>query len=108
VAALATTLAREAFETERELPAGSILARNFILYDRTRDAMRNAIEAVFAPTFADWTRWRLPASLSFLYFPLRLARLCAKYAMTALRSLRPRSRIGATLRTPPPQPHSKG
>ncbi|HST00830.1 MAG TPA: nucleotidyltransferase family protein, partial [Usitatibacter sp.] len=108
VAALATTLSREAFETQRELPAGIILARNFLLYDRLRDAMRNAIDAVFAPTFADWTRWRLPAALSFLYFPLRLARLCGKHAMAALRSLRPRSRIGATLRTPPPQPHSKG
>jgi hypothetical protein len=108
VAGLATTLSREALETQRELPAGRILARNFILYDRPRDAMRNAIDVVFAPTFADWTRWRLPAALSFLYFPLRLARLCAKYAGAALRSLRPRSRIGATLRTPPPQPHSKG
>jgi hypothetical protein len=108
VAELAARLSREAFEAEREMPAGSLLARNFILYDRRRDAIRNAIDAVFAPTFADWMRWRLPAALSFLYFPLRLARLCAKHARSELTSLRPRSRTGATLRTPPPQPHSKG
>ena len=108
IAALAAALSREAFEPEREATASTLLIRNFALYDRAGDAMRNAFDAVFAPTFADWTRWRLPAGLAFLYFPLRLARLCCKYTLAAIRSLRPRSRIGATLRTPPPRPHSRG
>jgi len=106
IASLAAELSREAFEPESPPGAAKLLARNFLLYDRMRERVRNAIEAVFAPTFADWTRWKLPAALAFLYFPLRLARLGGKYSLAALRS--PRSRIAATLRTPPPPPHSRG
>lgn len=108
IAALAADMYREAFEPEREPPAWELLARNFALYDRKRDGLRQGLEAVFSPTFADWMRWRLPGALSFLYFPLRLARLTGKYALAALRRPRPRSRIGATLRTPQPPPHSRG
>jgi len=105
---LAAELAEEMFAPEAEPGASKLLARNLALFDTGRQRARHVVDVVFAPTFADWTRWRLPAALAFLYFPLRLARLSVKYASVAIRSLRPRSRIGATLRTPPPRPHSRG
>lgn len=108
IARLATRLAAEIFAPEAEAGASTLLARNLTLFDTLHGQVRHVIDSVFAPTFADWTRWRLPAALAFLYFPLRLARLSGKYALLAIRGLRPRSRIGATLRTPPPRPHSRG
>ncbi|HEX4779249.1 MAG TPA: nucleotidyltransferase family protein [Usitatibacter sp.] len=99
--ALAATFAREAFGSEAKTPALRLLARNAALYDLPRHRLRHAAEAVFAPTYAEWTRWRLPRALFFLYLPLRLARLTAKHLL-------PHSRSIATPRTPPPRPNSRG
>lgn len=106
VANLAAEIAREAFAGETPTSAPRLLARDLVLFDGACGRVRHAAQVIFAPTVADWTRWRLPGPLAFLYVPLRLARLAAKYLRVMAPP--PRTRTAATPRTPPRQPHSTG
>jgi hypothetical protein len=63
----------------------------------THDSMLRGIghfaRALFTPGLGEWLRWPLPRALHFLYWPLRLGRLAAKYLpMSAVppESARPR------------------
>jgi hypothetical protein len=53
--------------------------------ERLRDGLRYALSLALGPTVADWTALRVPASLSFLYYLSRPARLALKYGRLALR-----------------------
>lgn len=55
------------------------LSLNLSLYERPRQKFRHCINVVLAPTTIEWLRWPLPRPLFFLYWPLRLFRLIAKY-----------------------------
>jgi hypothetical protein len=85
----------------REMSAFALLARELALYERPFQRARYVYNVIAAPGIAEWSRWRLPRPLAFLYFPLRLARLAAKY-LIARRRIPP----GATPRKPPPPRHS--
>ncbi|PYV14166.1 MAG: hypothetical protein DMG07_12535 [Acidobacteria bacterium] len=50
------------------------------LMDRLRDGVLCALRPAFIPDVADWQLLSLPSSLYFLYYPLRVLRLTAKYA----------------------------
>lgn len=49
--------------------------------DRRRDGLRAIIKAGILPTLPDWKGSSLPASLFFLYYPRRLARLLMKHVL---------------------------
>ena len=53
--------------------------------ERWRDRARYVWFAVTTPNAADWQVVRLPASLHFLYYLVRPARLALKYASLLLR-----------------------
>ena len=53
--------------------------------DRGRDALDHLVMRGLTPGPEDWDAVRLPAQLEWLYWPLRPARLLAKYARQAVR-----------------------
>jgi hypothetical protein len=56
---------------------------NLGLYERAGHRAAHVYHTLFAPSLVEWTRWPLPRALYFLYPPLRLARLIAKYSRRA-------------------------
>jgi hypothetical protein len=54
--------------------------RRMRLRERRRDQMKYVLGLMFNPTQAEWAAIRLPQPLSFLYYPLRLARCGALLA----------------------------
>jgi hypothetical protein len=53
--------------------------RNLQLQDNLADGVAYGMRMLFTPGLGEWTRWTLPRPLHFLYWPLRLIRLAAKY-----------------------------
>jgi len=53
--------------------------------DRWQDAFDHLVMRALPPGPGDWEAVRLPEPLEWLYWPLRPARLLAKYAHTAVR-----------------------
>lgn len=53
--------------------------------ERLREGFRYSFSIAIAPTLADWTNYSLPSRFSFLYYPLRAARLANKYGLGLLR-----------------------
>ena len=51
------------------------------LCDDARQRITFIARAAFVPGWGEWTRWRLPRALFFLYPALRVFRLFAKYAL---------------------------
>jgi hypothetical protein len=49
--------------------------------ERWRDRLMYVLRFATSPNIEDWTLVQLPAGLSFLYLPLRAARLAAKYGL---------------------------
>ena len=62
-------------------PGGALRELGFALrsYERSRHRARHCVQVLFRPSLVEWTRWPLPRRLGFLYPPLRVARLAAKY-----------------------------
>jgi len=69
------------------------LRLNLALHERAWRRVRLVVDGAFLPTMAEWTRWRLPPALSFLYPALRIARLSAKYAGRAVGGLLRRGKL---------------
>ena len=69
----ATPHGRKAFEG---------LRFNLKLYDRSWQKVTHCTSVLLAPSLVEWSRWPLPRYLHFLYLPLRLVRLLAKYGLT--------------------------
>ena len=59
---------------------GSIFLRLSLVEERPWRQCLLLKDAIFAPTLIEWSRWPLPRPLFFLYLPLRILRLIAKYA----------------------------
>lgn len=59
---------------------GNVFLRLRLLDERPWRQVLLFKDAIFAPTVPDWSRWPLPRPLFFLYLPLRILRLMAKYA----------------------------
>ena len=53
------------------------------LTDRWLDGARIILRTLLLPQNEDWSSVKLPASLAFLYFPLRIFRVLKKYAIPA-------------------------
>lgn len=86
-ARLADEIVRRWFEAETVSSRSAIdrLLMNVYIHDSNRHRLRHVVDVVFRPGLAEWTRWRLPAWLHPLYFPLRGARLVVKYLSTIRR-----------------------
>ena len=107
--AIASTIVEAWFDQSPRTPTlSTALLLNLRLHDDARRRVAYVWNASVAPGWGEWARWRLPGFLSFLYFPLRAARLTAKYCLPMLNRPIPRTPAAATPRTPPPRPHSTG
>ena len=74
------TIRRTLFAAGHEPPPVlAALRLNARLHDRRGPALCYMARALLTPGLGEWQRWPLPRSLFFLYFPLRVARLAAKY-----------------------------
>lgn len=102
VRALAAEVTRDIFDP-RAAGAFARLRRDLALYDRRSHQLRHAIQVIAAPSLVEWSRWKLPRALFFLYPAIRLARLTGRYLTRSQRNP-----PAATPRTPLPQPHSTG
>jgi hypothetical protein len=80
VAALARDAARRLARHPSEERPREVTTFNAILAECTWDRAKH-YSALLAPSEAELTRLRLPASLRALYYPFRLARLAAKYTL---------------------------
>ena len=81
VAAIAREIRERLFTDANVFREGAPALRfNLALYERTRDRVAHVYNTLMAPSLVEWTRWPLPRALYFLYPPLRLARLAAKYS----------------------------
>lgn len=69
-----------------ELSSARRLWLNLALRDTAGQRARHLYDVTFAPTQAEWTRYRLPEWLGFLYVPLRVIRLVVKYGSAQFRS----------------------
>ena len=80
VTSVAESIASAWFD-ERAAPATPFrrLLLNVHVYDSTRQRIRHGIDVVLRPGIAEWTAWRLPRGLHWLYVPLRAYRLAAKH-----------------------------
>lgn len=63
----------------RALGALQRLRLKCALYDRLGQRISHCLNVVLAPTLVEWSRWPLPRPLFFMYVPLRIGRLFAKY-----------------------------
>lgn len=78
---VALRIATGLFESAPATPGAlQSLMRDVSLYDRPSQRLAHAASVLFAPSLAEWSRWRLPPALHFAYRPLRLLRLLGKYA----------------------------
>lgn len=76
ITTLAATARRPLFtEVEQPLTNNEKLYFELNLLRQWPQRVRYSLDLFIGPTFDEWTRWSLPASLSFLYYPLRLFRL---------------------------------
>lgn len=85
---LAAQVCRGLFHETYDYPG--IFARNlFVLQARERwqDRVRYCFRFAMTPTPSDWKLLSLPATLFFLYYPIRLIRLFVTYGLWLLRSL---------------------
>lgn len=77
---IAAEISSRAFRADPAPPGVARAFRlNLRLTETTRGRLRYALGALLLPGLGEWTRWTLPRPLFFLYFPLRFARLAAKY-----------------------------
>ena len=84
VAKLARTIEASLFAPEpRGLGTVEWVRYNLRLEGRLPRYLHLAARSLFEPGLGDWLQWRVPPVLRFLYYPLRLARLAAKYALRA-------------------------
>ncbi|MCB9079905.1 MAG: nucleotidyltransferase family protein [Anaerolineaceae bacterium] len=82
ITTLAAAARRPLFtEVEQPLTNDEELYFEFNLLTHWTQRLRYSFDLFMGPTFEDWTRWSLPASLSFLYYPLRLVRLASKHTL---------------------------
>ena len=63
----------------------SALRLDMACCEGARQRLRVVGWSLFAPSLVEWSRWPLPRALAFLYPPLRVGRLAAKYGRRALR-----------------------
>jgi hypothetical protein len=85
---LATNILAAMF-ARQETAAGAMasLSLNLRLYDRIAQRVRHLVNVVLEPSLHELSIWALPRRLSFLYIPVRLARLINKHGRM-LRSAR--------------------
>ncbi len=84
-----------------DLPPLTAMERCFYqarLADRWPDRIRILTRMIFLPRYHDWICLELPTQLSFLYFPIRIARLLWKSALAPLSKQPIESRNSARLR----------
>ncbi len=86
VRTLAAQASRHLTGRESDRPEGFRAALfQFRARERWRDGLGYALSLVVEPTFADWVGFRVPGSLSFLYYLWRPVRLVGKYLRRLVR-----------------------
>jgi len=79
MASVAKRIGQRWFEAEPGAEsAWQRLRLDLALCDSHGQRYRRLGNSIFRPGLAEWSRWRLPRWLTFLYLPLRLGRLAAK------------------------------
>lgn len=80
VRALAATIGAGLFEPqERAIGVAEAFMLNLRLRESPARRVRYFLGTLLTPGWGEWLRWPLPRALFFLYYPLRAARLAAKY-----------------------------
>ncbi|HUL96888.1 MAG TPA: nucleotidyltransferase family protein [Usitatibacter sp.] len=79
---LARRVADGLFDPGYEAPATlDGLRFDLDLYESRARRLKHVAAHLASPNISDWTRWNLPRPLAFLYAPLRVMRLSAKYLL---------------------------